>query len=244
MNRWMTIRRAALAALTTATVASSALAQDFAPAQPRAAIPTAMIPSEAPPEVLEPPDRLRSAMALTRTDIALPVPLGLGGGGSGVEVFSGRFLTGGSLVGLPSSAAGTGARLYTFRNANGGLNSVMYNPGTGATVVYNQSSSFGLGRAPNTSGGFTSVTTQPGTGAFSGLTTNPSFGLNPRLVNPNPGIPAINAGSPSYDFRSNLGLGSPSSGSSPSFGLGVGGGSSFGGGGASSPSSFGLGGRP
>ena len=117
---------------------------------------------------------------------------------------------------IPPSAVASGVRLYSYTNAQGGLESVAYDPSTGATVVYDQTITYSL---QNQLGRFgPGAIPRAGTSSASGIINNPSFSLQPGRAIPDVGIPLLNQGSPSYNFRSNLGLGpSPSLGTPSPF---------------------------
>jgi hypothetical protein len=135
----------------------------------------------------------------------LPTPLGLGSPGSGV--YSANVFAPGMNVQIPQSAAGTGARMFVVPNNDGGQTAILYNPGTGAVVEYNQTMNVsrlgqgprygqtpvayfdpGVGTQMGIFGGPINVTTDPATGGFIGM---------------NAGIPAINAARPLYNYKAN-----------------------------------------
>ncbi|RUL89145.1 hypothetical protein [Tautonia sociabilis] len=189
-----------------AVIAAPVHAQSFAPAQSRAAEP--------------PPPRLRVLAGDTQPGAAIggnrpvlsngmpvPVPLGLAGPGQPNGVLFARVPTSGATVSVSPSAIANGTRLYTYTNANGGLESVLYDPGTGATVVYDQSVSFSLQGSPGSIG--PGGTPRTGDDSAAGFINNPSFSLQPGQAVPTSGIPLLNQAMPSYDFRGNLGLGTP-----------------------------------
>jgi hypothetical protein len=183
-------------------VAGPAPAQSFAPAQSRAAEPAPKAPRILVGET-------RPGMAplggppLLNSGMPVPVPLGVDAAGS-TGVISARVPTSGAPVTLPPSAVLGGTRLYTYTNRLGGVESVAYDPGTGATVVYDQTITYSLQDRTNLGpGGVPRV----GSSSASGIVDNPSFSLQPGQSVPSSGIPLLNYASPSYDYRSGLGTG-------------------------------------
>lgn len=187
-----------------ALIAGPAAAQGFAPPQSRAAEP---VPR--PPRVLAGETRpgvpALPGQPLLNTGMPVPVPLGMEGAVPGsTGVLSARVPTFGAPVTLPPSAVLGGTRLYTYTNAQGGLESVAYDPGTGATVVYDQTLTYSLQNRQNLGpGGIPRI----GSSSASGIINNPSFSLQPGQAVPSPGIPLLNQASPSYNYRTNLGTG-------------------------------------
>ncbi|QDV38592.1 hypothetical protein [Tautonia plasticadhaerens] len=186
-------------------IAGPAAAQGFAPPQSRAAE-----PAPRPPRVLAGATRpgmpAPAAGSLLNTGVPVPVPLGMVEGAlpGSTGVLSARVPTFGAPVTLPPSAALGGTRLYTYTNARGGLESVAYDPGTGATVVYDQTLTYSLqNRRDLGLGGIPRV----GASSAAGIINNPSFSLQPGQAVPASGIPLLNQASPSYNYRSNLGTG-------------------------------------
>ncbi|MEW4569406.1 hypothetical protein AB1L88_16195 [Tautonia sp. JC769] len=194
----------------------SASAQSFAPPQSRAAEP--------------PPQQARVAPFATRDgnpmelntgllNTGMPVPAPAGAMADAAEVpglISARVPTAGALVTVPPSAVASGVRLYTYTNPRGGLESVAYDPSTGATIVYDQTVSYSLQNRMLRAG--QGATPRIGSSAADGIVNNPSFSLQPGRADPQSGIPLLNQAFPSYNSRSNLGLGStPTYGTPSSF---------------------------
>lgn len=182
-------------------IAGSGLGQALAPPQPREARFVVRQERMGPGS----PGTGLSSDSVSTGGNPLPAPLGLGVEGGGV--MSARVFAPGMQVQIPESAAGTGARMLVLPNANGGQSAILYNPGTGAIVEYDQTLNVSrLGQGPRyglpttaifqsgqgtqsgVGGGATNVTTNPLTGTFRGVDA---------------GIPSINALTPSYNYRAN-----------------------------------------
>ena len=137
------MRHLRLTALLVLTIAPAATAQRFAPAQPRAAA-----PASRPARVLPiGTSRLYlggDGLRPIGTGLPLPMPMGLERPGSNLGAYNGRSFTNGVPVTIPPLPAGTGARLYSYTDESGHPVSVMYNPGTGAAITYDQSVTYSL----------------------------------------------------------------------------------------------------
>ncbi|WP_161602097.1 hypothetical protein [Tautonia marina] len=189
----------------------SASAQSFAPAQSRAAEPP---PQQA--RVAPLGTQLGGPMELNTNllNSGMPVPAPLGAMADAAELpglISARVPTAGALVTVPPAAVASGVRLYTYTNPQGGLESVAYDPSTGATIVYDQTISYSLQNQRLRAG--QGATPRVGSSAADGIVNNPSFSLQPGRADPQSGIPLLNQAFPSYNSRTNLGLGA-----SPSYG--------------------------
>ena len=177
-----------------AIIAAPCVAQDFAPAQARAA------PPKVRPARIAAAATMRAAVSeggvgVRSTSNGIPL-LGFPGGPSGSGVLSARVPTFGTPVALTPSAIANGARLYTYTNPSGGLESVAYDPNTGATIVYDQTVSYSLQARPDFA-----RTPSISTSSANGIIGNPSYSLQPFGAVPNSGIPIANQASPSFDLR-------------------------------------------
>lgn len=194
------MRHLRLTALLVLTIAPAATAQRFAPAQPRAAA-----PASRPARVLPiGTSRLylgSDGLQPIGTGLPLPMPMGLERPGSNLGAYNGRSFTNGVPVTIPPLPPGTGARLYSYTDESGHPVSVMYNPGTGAAITYDQSVTYSLRPLPPTSPA--TVTSQPGQGSGSGIFVNPIYGLRQGPASAlNSGLPLLNQANPSYSsFR-------------------------------------------
>ena len=175
-------------------IATTCAAQDFAPAQARAALPKSR------PDRIAAAATMRSAFSaddngVRATTNGIPL-IGFPSGPAGTGVLSARVPTFGTPVALTPSAIANGARLYTYTNPTGGLESVAYDPATGATIVYDQTVSYSLQARPD----FARTPSISTSSAFGNI-GNPSYSLQPFGAVPNSGIPISNQASPSFDLR-------------------------------------------